>query len=566
MLRSPSSEKLQVRESTDVSGGHKGSPTIDAIQMVLRDRRPKQQTDTERASSSVDKETTSPHEQAEGWANETLVGLRAQFDTMKREFDVLTGEIDEKQKERTKAIDRRSELRDMKGEEEGKYKENVAELEKITGISLVGQNNDAIKETLAQLRREWRPTEKQYERIKKLIKVAEKISGELPINSDERQNETKWKEAGEKAFTIKRLTINIWASIKKLEDIQRQIVVPREITAILPDLKRKCAELGKNIKDIKGEINRLCNSEEMKMENTISNQETLIRNLGIDLQNARHRLRQVRRDIDKDRDEESALNEEVNSKKHREKSIRESVGAMYDQWYRSDFLGSIQRSADTWEHDMHNIEGYMQEVHYIIETVKERRIPVPERANAHPDAMTVEDPGTMRPEEIVEEHARLEKEQSSLKTKIMRNTHAIFERMPDRRTEDHLTYMQNHPENLQACLPFMLEQSDCEKALKKNHERLIRLSDALLVYPSDRSQFIEIHPDFRENQEKLSSLQERFSKLQEGLQAKEKSLAALDEDIKKLDAKLSEENKALETMRKDQKGVKKSIDLIRGSI
>ncbi len=258
MLRSPLSENLQVRESTDVSGSHNGSSTLDATQMVLHDKQRAHQTDAGPAGNAVGREITSPHEQTEGWANETLVELRAQFDTMKREFDVLTDAIAQKRQERTEAIDRRPELRDMKGEEEGKYKENVAELEKITGISLVGQNNNAIKETLAQLRGEWRPTEKQYGRIKKSIKVAEKMSGKLPINSAERQNETKWREAGEKAFTIKRLTINIWASMKNLEGIQRQIVVPREITAILPDLERKCAELGKKVKDIKGEINRLC--------------------------------------------------------------------------------------------------------------------------------------------------------------------------------------------------------------------------------------------------------------------------------------------------------------------
>ncbi len=302
------------------------------------------------------------------------------------------------------------------------------------------------------------------------------------------------------------------------------------------------------------------------MENTISNQETLIRNLGIDLQNARHRLRQVRRDIDEDLREESALNNEVNSKKRREKSIRENVGAMYDQRYGSDFLESIQRNADTWEHGMCNIEEYMKEVYPIIETAKERGIPVPERANANPDAMTAEDPGTMRREEIVEEYARLEKEQSSLKIKIMESTNAISERMPYRRKEGHLTYMQNHPENLQEYLPFMLEQSDCEKALKKIHKRLIQLSDALLAHPSDRSQFVENHQDFRENQEKLSNLQKRLSNLQEKRQAREASVGTINGEIEALTTQLSKEKEALGTMKKGQEGIKKSIDLIRGSI
>ncbi len=564
MLRSKLSENLQVRESPDVTGGHNGSSTLDATQMVLVDNRAKRQTDTEPASGAVGRETTSPRERAESWADETLVGeLKGQLDTMKKDLAVLPDTIAQKRQERTEAIDRRPELQDMKEEEEGKYKKNVAELEKITGISLVGKTNEAVKRTLSQLRREWRPTEKQYERIEKSIKVAEKMSGKLPINSDERQNETEWKEAGEKAFTIKRLTINIWASMKNLEDIQRQIVVPREITAILPDLERKCVKLGKKIKDIKGEINRLCNSEEMKMENTTSNQETLIRNLGIDLQNARHRLRQVRRDIDKVRDEESALKSEIDSKKKMEEHLLKK-GDSYAKSYNK-FQASIEQKVGDLKDNIKAVEKDMKKMNSLLEMAKERRIPVPERTNAHPDPMKGKDPSTMEPIEAMEERYKLEGELWSLEQETMKITLDIKNHIDIPPGTNHLTFMQNNSEKLEEYLPFLIKQLDVHEALEKNYERLSQVLSVLTKMPYV-SQPPESRPEVLWIRKDLSKLQERLSNLQTQLQEKEASAATINGEIADLNIQLSKENDALKTIKKGQASIQGRIDSIRGSI
>ncbi len=203
---------------------------------------------------------------------------------------------------------------------------------------------------------------------------------------------------------------------------------------------------------------------------------------------------------------------------------------------------------------------------------EERNILVPQRADAQPDAMTVEDPATMGSQDVMAEYARLEREQKPLETEMMKITLDIKRHMSVPPGMDHLTYMQNHTENLQEYLPFIVKQLDAEKALQKISEQLNQLLPHLerrfseLKSPENRPELHLIREKRSELQEELSKLQEQLSKLREKRQAEETSAGTINREIDALNIQLSEENEALETMKKDQASIQGRIDSIRGSI
>ncbi len=196
---------------------------------------------------------------------------------------------------------------------------------------------------------------------------------------------------------------------------------------------------------------------------------------------------------------------------------------------------------------------------------EEHNIPIPKRADAHPDPMEGKDLSTVGSEDILEEVNRIDGKRQELEREMAAIDQDILRSMRARSPQEYATDLQNHPAELAEHLPLIVKKIDAENALRENAQQALRISPRFReVYAEP--QFVENHPGFRENRKKLRKLQEELSNLLKKRQAKEASVKTINGEIAALTTQLSEENKALERMRKGQEGIKKSIDLIRGSI
>ncbi len=568
--RSTSSENVSVVESTDVSGGHNGSSTLDAIQMLLHDKRTKKQTDAE---SAVVTETPSAHEEEEKWKEESLVNqLKEQLDKIKKKISDLSDKIKNKQEECKAAATEREALWEMKNEEETKYVEKVAALEKVTGETLVSKDKKAIKDGLAPLARKWSPIDKQYKRIKISIQVAEKTLGKLDVDSNERQQEIKWREEGEKASTVKQLVTDIARSLQKEEELEQKMTVLRETKADLKNLEQNRAKFSTGAEYTRNEIIRLCDNKVQKNKKDIDNQKTVISRLEIKLQDAKNRFSNIQREIGKDRLREENLKRELDSNKRGERLLKQNTNgypSSIEQRIKELKLNITMTKEDIEEmyslikkakdHNITMTKEDMEKMNSLIEEMaKEHNIPASESADAHPDAMTTKDPSTIEPKEIMDEINRLELGRYSSQIKMREARQAMLKRIPVSHEMMHLTYLQNHLKDLKECFPFMLEQLDGEKALKEYSEQLI---PSLLLYSS-----YMLHRDLRPIQEQRTQLHLELSTLQQKLQKKEAPVAAINREIVTLNSQLSRENDALETMETNQKDIQGRIDAIRSAI
>ncbi len=181
--------------------------------------------------------------------------------------------------------------------------EKRAELEAITGRSLVGQDNKdnkAIQETLGQLISKALAIEERYERIRG------------PVGPE-----------------VKQLVTDIVLSMKKMEDLQQKKAVLPEIKLTLDNLKQRRDELSKTIRDTEDEINDLCDSKEEEMKSNIDPQETVVTKLKTELGYANNRLEDIQKKITGYHRKEADLRRQIGSKKDQERLLL--------QGYREEF-------------------------------------------------------------------------------------------------------------------------------------------------------------------------------------------------------------------------------------
>ncbi len=224
--------------------------------------------------------------------------LKERLDKIKKKISDLSDKIKKKQEECEAAATEREALWEMKNEEETKYGEKVAALEKVTGETLVSKDKKAIKGELAQLARKWSPIERQYKRIKRSIQIAENTLGKLAVDSNERQQEIKWREEGEKASTVKQLVTDIARSLQKEEELEQKKTVLRETKADLKNLEQNRAKFSTGAEYTRNEIIRLCDNKVQKMKKDIHDKEALIGEWVRKLEDAGNRHRDAQKKIE----------------------------------------------------------------------------------------------------------------------------------------------------------------------------------------------------------------------------------------------------------------------------